>query len=130
DLRRTNKLDVDDLTVESGLFKSFDEIVRRQLDPVWHTLGRKIKQLVADLRTLRKIAEHLLRYDSVTFLRFLDALKASESKAAIWIFVDPAPKIFELAKRRVYQVGRSAASAAAGPPPLAAQREKQPAKNR
>ncbi|CAI7832441.1 unnamed protein product, partial [Closterium sp. NIES-53] len=104
DLRRTNKLDVDDLTVESGLFKSFDEIVRRQLDPVWHTLGRKIKQLVADLRTLRKIAEHLLRYDSVTFLRFLDALKASESKAAIWIFVDPAPKIFELAKRRVYQL--------------------------
>ncbi|CAI5500528.1 unnamed protein product [Closterium sp. Naga37s-1] len=127
DLRRTNKLDVDDLTVESGLFKSFDEIVRRQLDPVWHTLGRKIKQLVADLRTLRKIAEHLLRYDSVTFLRFLDALKASESKAAIWIFVDPAPKIFELAKRRVYQVVRSAA---AGPPPLAAHHEKQPAKKK
>ena len=45
ELRKTNKLDVDDLTVESGLFKSFDEIVRRQLDPVWHSLGRKVKQV-------------------------------------------------------------------------------------
>ncbi|KAI5381693.1 hypothetical protein KIW84_UN0519 [Lathyrus oleraceus] len=38
EMRKTNKVDVEDLTVENGLFKSFDEIVRRQLDPIWHTL--------------------------------------------------------------------------------------------
>jgi DNA excision repair protein ERCC-4 len=61
ELRRTNKVDVEDLTVDKGLFKSFDEIVRRQLDPIWHTLGKKTKQLVADLRTLRKLLDYLVR---------------------------------------------------------------------
>ena len=45
ELRKGSKVDVSDLTVESGLFKSFDEVVRRQLDPIWHTVGRKTKQV-------------------------------------------------------------------------------------
>lgn len=61
ELRKTNKVDVEDLTVENGLFKSFDEIVYRQLDPIWHTIGKKTKQLVADLRTLRKLVDYLVR---------------------------------------------------------------------
>lgn len=47
--------------MENGLFKSFDEIVRRQLDPIWHTLGKKTKQLVSDLKTLRKLLDYLVR---------------------------------------------------------------------
>lgn len=62
EMRKTNKVDVDDLTVENGLFKSFDEIVKRQLDPIWHTLGKKTKQLVSDLKTLRKLLDYLVRY--------------------------------------------------------------------
>lgn len=62
EMRKTNKVDVEDLTVENGLFKSFDEIVRRQLDPIWHTLGKKTKQLVSDLKTLRKLLDYLDRY--------------------------------------------------------------------
>lgn len=27
-----------------GLFKSFDEIIRRQLNPIWHTVGPRTKQ--------------------------------------------------------------------------------------
>jgi hypothetical protein len=46
ELKKTNKLDVEDLTVENGLFKSFDEIVRRQLDPIWHTIGRKVRKII------------------------------------------------------------------------------------
>lgn len=61
EMRKTNKVDVEDLTVESGLFKSFDEIIRRQLDPIWHTLGKKTKQLVSDLKTLRKLLDYLVR---------------------------------------------------------------------
>lgn len=62
EMRKTNKVDVEDLTVENGLFKSFDEIIRRQLDPIWHTLGKKTKQLVSDLKTLRKLLDYLVRY--------------------------------------------------------------------
>lgn len=62
EMRKTNKVDVDDLTVENGLFKSFDEIIRKQLDPIWHTLGKRTKQLVSDLKTLRKLLDYLARY--------------------------------------------------------------------
>lgn len=106
EMRKTNKVDVDDLTVENGLFKSFDEIVRRQLDPIWHTLGKKTKQLVSDLKTLRKLLDYLVRYDAVTYLKYLDSLRASESFRSVWIFAESSYKIFEYAKKRVYQFKR------------------------
>lgn len=107
ELRKTNKVDVEDLTLENGLFKSFDEIVRRQLDPIWHILGRKTKQLVTDLKTLRKLADYLVRYDAVTFLKYLDTLRVSEDVRSVWIFANPTHKIFELAKRRVFRIVKS-----------------------
>ncbi|XP_057511388.1 DNA repair endonuclease UVH1 isoform X1 [Actinidia eriantha] len=106
EIRKTNKVDVEDLTVENGLFKSFDEIVRRQLDPIWHTLGKKTKQLVSDLKTLRKLLDYLVRYDAVTYLKYLDSLRASENFRSVWIFAESSYKIFECAKKRVYHFGR------------------------
>lgn len=107
EMRKTNKVDVEDLTVENGLFKSFDEIVRRQLDPIWHTLGRKTKQLVSDLKTLRKLLDYLVRYDAATYLKYLDTLRVSESHRSVWIFAESSYKIFEYAKKRVYRFVRS-----------------------
>ncbi|MCL7022586.1 hypothetical protein MKW94_013024 [Papaver nudicaule] len=104
ELKKTNKVDVDDLTVENGLFKSFDEIVRRQLDPIWHVLGKKTKQLVMDLKTLRKLLDYLVRYDAVTYLKYLDTLRVSEGVRSIWILADSSHKIFEYAKMRVYRL--------------------------
>ena len=47
ELRKSNKIDTSELTLEHGLFKSFDDIVRRQLDSVWHTVSPKTKQVCA-----------------------------------------------------------------------------------
>ena len=33
------------MALEHGLFKSFDDVVRRQLDAVWHTVSVKTKQV-------------------------------------------------------------------------------------
>ncbi|VFR02192.1 unnamed protein product [Cuscuta campestris] len=114
EMRKTNKVDVEDLTVENGLFKSFDEILRRQLDPIWHTLGKTTKQLVSDLKTLRKLLDYLVRYDAVTYLKYLDSLRASESFRSVWIFAESSYKIFEYAKKRVYHFGRSDSGQMAG----------------
>ncbi|KAF6153015.1 hypothetical protein GIB67_021620 [Kingdonia uniflora] len=114
EMRKSNKVDVEDLTVENGLFKSFDEIVRRQLDPMWHTLGKKAKQLVSDLKTLRKLLDYLVRYDAVTYLKYLDTLRVSEGIRSVWIFADSSHKIFEFAKKRVYQLVRSDGEKLAG----------------
>ncbi|KAL4326112.1 hypothetical protein GQ457_11G021810 [Hibiscus cannabinus] len=107
EMRKTNKVDVEDLTVENGLFKSFDEIVRRQLDPIWHTLGKKTKQLVSDLKTLRKLLDYLVRYDAVSYLKYLDTLRVSESFRSVWIFAESSYKVFDYAKKRVYLFARS-----------------------
>ncbi|XP_065856761.1 DNA repair endonuclease UVH1 isoform X1 [Euphorbia lathyris] len=107
EMRKTNKVDVEDLTVENGLFKSFDEIVRRQLDPIWHVLGKKTKQLVSDLKTLRKLLDYLVRYDAVSYLKYLDTLRVSESFRSVWIFAESSFKIFDYAKKRVYRLARS-----------------------
>ncbi|CAN1333848.1 DNA repair endonuclease UVH1 [Linum perenne] len=107
EMRKTNKVDVEDLTVENGLFKSFDEIVKRQLDPIWHTLGKKTKQLVSDLKTLRKLLDYLVRYDAVSYLKYLDTLRVSESYRSVWIFAQSSYKIFDYAKKRVYRFSRS-----------------------
>jgi DNA excision repair protein ERCC-4 len=49
------QLDLDDFNVENAYFRSFEVVVRRQLDPVWHKVGAKTKQLVNDLGTLRRL---------------------------------------------------------------------------
>lgn len=44
------ELDLDDLTVESAYFKSFDAVVGRQLDAVWHKVEPRTKELVSKQR--------------------------------------------------------------------------------
>lgn len=43
----------------------------------------------------------------MTYLKYLDSLRASESFRSVWIFAESSFKIFEFAKKRVYQIGRS-----------------------
>ena len=45
DLKRTNRIDTSELSLEDGLFRSLDDIIRRQLDAVWHTVTPKTKQV-------------------------------------------------------------------------------------
>lgn len=64
-------LDVDQLTLERNLFKSFEQNLRKQLDGDWHTLNPKIRQLVHELRILRNVVIHLDQYDCVSFYHLL-----------------------------------------------------------
>ncbi|KAK9857610.1 hypothetical protein WJX84_003319 [Apatococcus fuscideae] len=115
ELRRSNKIDTTELSLDHGLFKSFDEHVRRQLEAVWHTVSPRTKQVVADLKTLRELAEYLLHFDAVTFLTYLETLRAGEGISSFWLFHDAAHLILDEAKRRVYEVMNSKkASEAAG----------------
>lgn len=44
ELKKSRNIDTSDMTLEQGLFKDFDAMIRRQLDATWHTLGPKVKQ--------------------------------------------------------------------------------------
>lgn len=87
---------MDDFTVEKAMFKSFDVIIRRQLDPIWHRVSSKTKHLVSDLKTLRSLLSYLVSYDSVNFNLYLETILAtfSSTSSSYWIMTDPADKIY------------------------------------
>ncbi|GJE89027.1 DNA repair protein [Phanerochaete sordida] len=124
ELKRSNtQLDLDDLKVENAYFKSFDAIVRRQLDSVWHKVGPKTKQLVSDLSTLRRLLTLLLTEDAFSFQLYLESLIEANTKneagnarqnQSPWMMTEAANVIFQYAKRRCYTIDQKARAA----PPL------------
>ncbi|KAJ7088830.1 hypothetical protein B0H15DRAFT_840898 [Mycena belliarum] len=116
ELKRSNltagQIDLDDFKVENAYFRSFDVIVRRQLDPIWHKIGPKTKQLVTDLGILRRLLLYLLTYDPLQFHAYLETLIATNTITVLgvkqnrspWMMSDAAHIIFEVAKRRCYTI--------------------------
>jgi DNA excision repair protein ERCC-4 len=111
ELKKGNSgLEMEDWNIDSALHKNFDSIVRRQLDPVWHRVSWKTKQIVNDLTVLRGLLHSLLTYDAVSFNRHLDTILAAHTpppgstrqNQSPWLFLDAAHTIFDTAKRRVY----------------------------
>lgn len=74
-LRSHSRVDVDALTVDTALFDRFEDIARRQLGANEHALRPKARSALSDLRTLRKLAGHLLRLDSFSFYEYLETLR-------------------------------------------------------
>lgn len=54
-----SQLDMDDWSVDSALHKSFDQIIRRQLDPVWHRVSWRTRQITTDLTELRLMLQYV-----------------------------------------------------------------------
>jgi len=119
ELKKGNSgLEMDDWNLDSALLKNFDMIVRRQLDPNWHRVSWKTKQIVGDLTVLRGMLQSVLALDAVSFLQQLDTIHAAHSPApgstrqtqSPWLFLDAAHTIFDTARRRVYSGKQKAGS--------------------
>ncbi|XP_013404181.1 DNA repair endonuclease XPF-like [Lingula anatina] len=106
ELKRYNPtFDTDEITVENAITKSFDQIIRLHLDPIWHQLGAKTRQLVADIKTLRLLLKHLTQYDCITFYNLVDSIRSNEitfGQNSGWLFLEAADNLFTHAKERVY----------------------------
>ncbi|KAK6842566.1 DNA excision repair protein ERCC-4 [Apiospora arundinis] len=111
ELKKSNTgLEMDDWNLDSALLKNFDIMVRRQLDPNWHRVSWKTKQIVNDLTVLRGMLTSVLAYDAVSLLQQLDTIHAAHSpqpgstrqSQSPWMFLDAAHTIFSTAKQRVY----------------------------
>lgn len=64
ELRRADTgIELDDWTLDSALHRSFDVLIRRQLDPIWHRISFKTRQIVNDLSDLRSILQSVVRLD-------------------------------------------------------------------
>lgn len=111
ELKKGNSgLEMDDWNLDSALLKNFDVMVRRQLDPNWHRVSWKTRQIVNDLTVLRGLLNSILTYDAVSFLQHLDTIHAAHSpppgstrqSQSPWLFLDAAQTIFDTSRRRVY----------------------------
>lgn len=113
ELRKANNyldISMDEWNLDSALHRNFDTVIRRQLDPNWHRLSFRTKQIVRDLTTLRNILHFLLTNDAVSFQKYLDTVYAASSpppgstrqNQSPWLFLDSANTLFEVARRRVY----------------------------
>ncbi|KAK3393063.1 hypothetical protein B0H63DRAFT_457273 [Podospora didyma] len=109
-------LEMDDWNLDSALLKNFDVMVRRQLDPNWHRVSWKTKQIVGDLTVLRGMLQSIVSLDAVSFLQQLDTIHAAHSPPpgstrqtqSPWLFLDAAQTIFDTAKKRVYSSNQKA----------------------
>ncbi|RLN96038.1 hypothetical protein BBJ28_00020404 [Nothophytophthora sp. Chile5] len=105
--RSTKALDAADLTMEKALAKSFSSSIRRQLDPLWHKVPVKTKQLVGDLSTLRQLLVYLPRYDAISYYCFLvnhQTMNGQQRFPSPWLFTEAADRLLTAAKERLYQV--------------------------
>ncbi|KAF9884774.1 hypothetical protein FE257_001264 [Aspergillus nanangensis] len=112
ELKKANTgIDMGDWTLDSALHRSFDVMIRRQLEPIWHRVSFKTRQIVSDLSDLRAILHALLTYDAVSFVKFLDTIVTAHSPPpgstrhnySPWLFLDAAHVLFQTAKSRVYR---------------------------
>ncbi|KAL6239553.1 hypothetical protein BDW75DRAFT_198497 [Aspergillus navahoensis] len=112
ELKKANTgLDMADWTLDSALHRSFDISIRRQLDPMWHRVSFRTRQIVSDLSDLRAILHALLTYDAVSFVKYLDTIVTAHSPPpgstrhnySPWLFLDAAHVLFQTAKSRVYE---------------------------
>ncbi|ORX49370.1 hypothetical protein BCR36DRAFT_291953 [Piromyces finnis] len=104
----TNYIDVD-FNIENALFRSFDKIVRNQLNPIWYSISNRAKKIVGDLKTIRSLIDYLLSYDCVAFYSLLETILAENAPTSIfqqenspWLLLDAANTVFSLSKNRVY----------------------------
>ncbi|XP_069036755.1 DNA repair endonuclease XPF [Lepisosteus oculatus] len=107
ELKRYNPtLEVEDLSLENALGRSFEKTIRHYLDPLWHQLGAKTKSLVQDLKILRTLLLYLTQYDCVTFLNLLESLRSSQKAFGSnsgWLFLDSSTSMFVNARSRVFR---------------------------
>ena len=97
-----NKEDM--LTVENAITKTFYKLLQRELDPIWHQLSWRTKQLVSDMKTLHSVLMYLTRYDCITFHAFVSALRTTDNamKSGGWMILDAAETLFTTAQLRVF----------------------------
>ncbi|KAJ2498107.1 DNA repair protein RAD16 [Coemansia sp. RSA 1972] len=106
----TKLLDPETFNVESSLFRYFDSMVKRRLNPYWHRLSGRARGMVGDLTLLRRVAELITTYDSVSLLEYLDTLLLSAKSApgalpgpaASWMGTDSANILYSVARSRTF----------------------------
>lgn len=95
-VQRAHKLDSSELSLSHALTKNFDAAIRRQLDAIWNTVPKSTQALVSDIRTVQSLLTYLLRFNCVSFLRYLQCLRAAAGARTEWMLHSAAGSVFQV----------------------------------
>ena len=95
-VQRTNQLDSAELNLSNAFLRNFDATIKRQLDPIWNTLSHTTRTLVRDMRTVQELLRYLLRFNCVSFLRYLQCLRAAAGANTEWMLLSAANTVFQV----------------------------------
>jgi DNA excision repair protein ERCC-4 len=95
-VQRNQKLDSTELNICNALSRNFDATIRHQLDPVWNTVSQVTQSLIKDIRTIQELLRYLLRFNCVSFLRYLQCLKAAAGPRTEWMLHSAANTVFQV----------------------------------
>ncbi|KKA17596.1 hypothetical protein T310_8469 [Rasamsonia emersonii CBS 393.64] len=103
ELKKANTgLDMEDWTVDSALHKNFDVAIRRQLDPIWHRVSFRTRQ-IDDCGALSGYSAISLTSRPVRCSPHSAPPGSTRHNYSPWLFLDAAHILFETAKSRVYR---------------------------
>ena len=105
-----NMVDPDLISVENCLKKSFFKIISSR-----YCSNVKVKQLVSDIRVVKRLLLALLQMDCVSFLNFLHNIVSSEcitknaqgNIMSSWLFMPEADMLFKYSQERVFTTNDS-----------------------
>jgi DNA excision repair protein ERCC-4 len=86
-------------TLDRVLTRQFEQTVAQSITPKWYSIGARTKQLISDIRALRRLLFALVQSDAVNFYRYWQLCLEQQSQ---WIFTDDAQKLDQLARERVF----------------------------
>ena len=105
ELRRANpQLDLEELSLENALTRGFDGLLRATLDPIWHQLSWRSRQLAQDIKSLKMLLYHLVQHDAFMFYQLVESLREEGRRRHMgsgWLLLDQADKLVWHARRRV-----------------------------
>uniref|UniRef100_A0A7S3A8B9 DNA repair endonuclease XPF n=1 Tax=Rhodosorus marinus TaxID=101924 RepID=A0A7S3A8B9_9RHOD len=104
ELKRANRnVDLTEIKIEEALYRSFHDIIKNQLEGVWHTTGAKVRQPLEDLKFLRKLLSNLHKLDCIQFHELVESLRQGDGFQSTWLMTREADIVFTLARNRVYR---------------------------
>jgi DNA excision repair protein ERCC-4 len=91
-------------SVQALLSSNLQSNIKFHLQPQWHKVSNKTKQLLHDVEALKNCLKYLINYNCCAVYRLLLTIRAQaqHSNYSLWLLTDQANKLFQLAKNRIY----------------------------
>jgi DNA excision repair protein ERCC-4 len=107
ELKACSAVDADDVHMDWSLFDSLESRLRRAVDARGSRAVAQVRQVVHDIRNLKRLWNQLLQLDAVSFYRSLLGVRQAhqfQARDSPWLMTEAAEEMFRCAKQRVFSV--------------------------